>query len=527
MAKEFNVTGLCFPKQHYMADVSKQLDDTYGMIEKGKYFIINRPRQYGKTTTMHTLRERLILSGYVIFHISFEGVGDLFFEDEKLFSGGFFRLLSRVAHESAPELKPFLVETALKTTNLEELGEGITDLCSKTDKKVILFIDEVDKSSNNQLFISFLAMLRDMYLDRGRTPTFHSIVLAGVHDVKSLKLKIRPEDVKIYNSPWNIATEFTVDMNLSPSEIKPMLDDYAQEHGIVMDTAAISERLFYFTSGYPYLTSHLCKIIAEEIVPTKSTKEWTVEDVFKAYQLILRKRNNANFDTLVKNLKDYANLYQLVYAIVIDGVTMPYNEYDSTINLGTLHGIFGRSEAGTLKIHNRIYRELIADMMISEWRTNNLVVGKRNTDVFDYVSQYHLPNKALNMQKVLENFQTFMKKEYSGKDREFLERDGRLIFLAFLRPIINGAGYDFKEPQISEEKRLDVVITYYQHHYVAELKIWHGEEAHKKGLAQLVDYLDCLGLDTGYLLIFDHNKKKNWKKDWVAVQGKRIFWVRV
>ncbi len=78
-----------------------------------------------------------------------------------------------------------------------------------------------------------------------------------------------------------------------------------------------------------------------------------------------------------------------------------------------------------------------------------------------------------------------------------------------------------------KEKRLDVVITYNQHQYVAELKIWHGEEAHKKGLAQLVDYLDCLGLDTGYLLIFDHNKKKNWKKDWVAVQGKRIFWVRV
>ena len=131
------------------------------------------------------------------------------------------------------------------------------------------------------------------------------------------------------------------------------------------------------------------------------------------------------------------------------------------------------------------------------------------------------------MQKVLENFQVFVKKEYSGKDREFVERDGRLIFLAFLRPILNGAGYDFKEPQISEEKRLDVVITYHQHQYVAELKIWRGQIAHEKGLAQLVDYLDRMNLETGFLLIFDHNKKKTWTKGWMDTQGKRIFWAKV
>ena len=528
MAKKFNVTGLCFPKQHYMADVSKKLEQTYKMIEEGDYFIINRPRQYGKTTTMHTLRERLIQSGqYIIFHISFEGIGDLIFNDEKLFSKGFVNLLGKVARESAPELKPWLAEAALRTNNLDELGETITDLCSIANRKVVVFIDEVDKSSNNQLFVNFLAMLRDKYLDRGRNPTFHSVVLAGVHDVKSLKLKMRPNEATTYNSPWNIATTFKVDMNLSPSEIKPMLDDYAQEQGVVMDTQKIAERLFHFTSGYPYLTSHLCKLIAEEILPNKTVKEWTEDDVFQAYRLIVRERNNANFDTVVKNLKDYPDLYQLVYALVIDGLTTPYNDYDATISLGILHGIFGRSESGTLKIHNRIYREIIADMMISEWRTGTIIRGNRNTDVFDYVSQYHLPNKGLDMQKVLENFQAFMRKEYSGKDREFLERDGRLIFLAFIKPIINGVGYDFKEPQISEEKRLDVVITYHQHQYVAELKVWHGEEAHKKGLAQLADYLDILGLSTGYLLIFDHNKKKTWKKDWVEVQGKRIFWAKV
>ncbi len=78
MAKEFNVTGLCFPKEHYMADVSHQLVEIYQMIQKGKYFTINRPRQYGKTTTLYTLMDRLIAGNYIVFNISFEGIGMLF-----------------------------------------------------------------------------------------------------------------------------------------------------------------------------------------------------------------------------------------------------------------------------------------------------------------------------------------------------------------------------------------------------------------------------------------------------------------
>jgi hypothetical protein len=528
MAKEFNVTGTCFPEDHYMADMSKKWDAAYSMIESGKYFIINRPRQYGKTTTIYTMAERLTQSGkYLVFNMSFEGIGDAIFNDEAVFASGFVRLLSKYASVTAPELVDWLDKTSPTISSLELLDKMITAFVNKTDKKVVVLIDEVDKSSNNQLFVSFLAMLRNKYLERKTFKTFHSVVLAGVHDVKSLKLKIRQGDEKKYNSPWNIATDFTVDMNLYPDEIKPMLADYMQEQDIKMDTQLIADRLFYFTSGYPFLVSQLCKMIAEEILPKTGAKEWTEADVNKAFQLLLRKGGIANFDTLIKNLQDYPDLYDLVFSVVIDGAVTDYRIDSPTINLGTLHGIFAATEEGALKIHNRIYRERIANYMISEWRINNLIRGKINTDAFDLVSQYHLPNKALDMQKVLINFQAFMKKEYSTKDRTFLERDGRLIFLAFMRPILNGAGYDFKEPQISEEKRLDVVMTYNQHQYVAELKIWHGAEAHAKGLAQLVDYLDRLGLDTGYLLIFDTNKKKKWEKDWVDVLGKRIFWVRV
>ena len=53
--------------------------------------------------------------------------------------------------------------------------------------------------------------------------------------------------------------------------------------------------------------------------------------------------------------------------------------------------------------------------------------------------------------------------------------------MAFIRPIVNGEGYTFKEVQTSQEKRLDIVVTYHQYRYIIELKNWYGKVYHLKG----------------------------------------------
>jgi len=40
------------------------------------------------------------------------------------------------------------------------------------------------------------------------------------------------------------------------------------------------------------------------------------------------------------------------------------------------------------------------------------------------------------------------------------------------------------------------------------LKLWRGNAYHTRGEAQLRDYLDYYHLDTGYMLSFNFNKKK-------------------
>jgi Predicted AAA-ATPase len=519
MAKEFNITGLCLPNEHYMADVSSKLKQAIDMIEKGRYFIINRPRQYGKTTTLYTLTDMLEKTGeYFVINTSFEGVGDSFFSEEKKIAQGFISLLANEVKPYAKELSVWLKEQQTQVHDLNELSELITEMAEKVDKKLVLMIDEVDKSSNNQLFVSFLAMLRNKYLARSKAKTFHSVVLAGVHDVKSLKLKLRPDEEQKYNSPWNIASEFKVDMNLHPHEIKPMLDEYVQDKGVKMDTQLISERLFYYTSGYPFLVSKLCKMLDEDII---QNGEWTADDVEYAVQQLV-KESNTNFDSLVKNLENNQELYNAVYEVAIASNYVPFNVHTPLTHLGVLHGIFvAGNGGGRIQIHNRIYLEVIVNYMTDKMRQAKL------SNRSDLGSGYKNSDKTLNMEAVMLGFQTFMKKEYNKKDRKFLEKNGRLVFLAFIKPIINGSGYDFKEPQISEEKRLDVVITYLHQKFVAELKLWYGQKAHEEGLKQLTDYLDRQNLNEGYLLIFDHSEVKNWRSEWLETDGKKIFAVWV
>ncbi|SFD32474.1 AAA-like domain-containing protein [Clostridium uliginosum] len=502
MEKEFNITGTCIPKMHYMVDTSDKLKKTMKLIYKGKYFIINRPRQYGKTTTLYML-ERFLNKDkdYLVLSISFEGIGDLIFEDEARFSKGFLKILKRSIEIENMELADFVNKEKEEVEDLDDLSSFITKLVKKTNKKVVLMIDEVDKSSNNQLFLSFLGMLRNKYLLRnvGKDYTFHSVILAGVHDVKTLKVKIRPDEEQKYNSPWNIASDFDVDMSFSKEEIMTMLDDYVKNKEVVLDKEYFSERLYFYTSGYPFLVSKLCKIIDEKIM-IEDKLVWEKEYMDLAVKEILRD-SNTNFDSLIKNIHNNLELTSLVKKIILDNDQVTYVPDNPIINLGIIYGIF-KNDNGKVKINNRIYEQRIYNYMSS------LIETSVNVGSYNQRSLYIKPDGNLDIKKILVKFSEFMKHEYSEKREAFLEADGRLLFLAFISPIINGTGFAFKEVQGGEERRFDIVITYNKKMYILELKKWNGESYHQKGLIQLGEYLEQYGLDEGYLLIFDFRKIK-------------------
>ena len=53
------IQRVCIPEKHYMVNISGRLQQIRELVDAGKYFTINRARQYGKTTTLRALAEIL------------------------------------------------------------------------------------------------------------------------------------------------------------------------------------------------------------------------------------------------------------------------------------------------------------------------------------------------------------------------------------------------------------------------------------------------------------------------------------
>jgi hypothetical protein len=130
------------------------------------------------------------------------------------------------------------------------------------------------------------------------------------------------------------------------------------------------------------------------------------------------------------------------------------------------------------------------------------------------------------MELCLTKFKKHYAEIYTGKDLKFLERDGKLIFLTYLKPLINGAGFYHFESETRDYGKIDLVIDFLKQQFILELKIWYGDSKHESAYEQLAAYLKSKNMDCGYLLTFDFRKKQDnefSENRWIEWDGKRIF----
>ena len=500
-----------------MVDITERVEIIRKMVAKGDYFCINRGRQYGKTTTLAALQRTLEQSGYTVFSLSFEGMAE-----------GAFLNLNTVLFKLVQKINDCILWDEVKNISetskalLDELEkraeESIDDVVffrtmSKVCKteKVVLFIDEVDQASNSASFIQFLGLLREMYLKRDTRPTFLSVILAGVYDIKNLKLKMRPEDQHQYNSPWNIAVPFDVDMSLSAKGITDMLAEYMADHNLSFDEVFVGQMIRDYTAGYPFLVSRICQIIDTE------SYTWDKEGVLKAVNAILVERNTL-FDNMIKKLDEYPELKQVLKGILFSGKLKSYNPDEKYIQMATMFNYIVSKE-GKIAIACRIMETRLYNLFISEEENSSFFMqGQIDKSQF-------IKDGMIDVPHLLERFVVHMNQTYKmDHDNEFIENDARKVFLTYLRPVINGIGSYHIEEQTRDHDRMDVVIDYLGKQYVIELKIWRGNAYNERGEEQLCRYLEYFDLKEGYLLSFCFNKtKQSGLLPPVEINGRRLI----
>ena len=509
MSRTFNITADCKPSIHYMVDITDRLEQIKKMIDAGQYFTINRARQYGKTTTLRALAKYLV-QNYIVVSLDFQLMSHKDFAEEGAFVKAFSEaILRKVSGEEAmpAEIRRDLQELIGDSQGaaLGQLFEILSIWCRISKKPIVLIIDEVDSASNNQVFLDFLSQLRGYYIDRDVTPAFRSVILAGVYDIKNIKRKIRSDEDHKNNSPWNIAAKFRVDMSFSQKDITGMLEEYEADYHTGMDIDTMAGLIYDYTSGYPYLVSWLCKCIDEDISGSSEFPDrrsaWTKAGFLEAEKLLMNDKNTL-FESLVNKLTDYPELKDVLYELLFTGKAIPYNPLNKYIETAEMFG-FIKNENGSAVISNRIFEAVLYNLFISEEYMDSKIYDAGLREKNQFISGGHL-----DMRRVLEKFVETFQYLYGDQNESFLEEAGRRYFMLFLKPIINGTGNCYVEPETRNRERMDLVVDYRGEQFVVELKIWHGDAYNKRGEKQISEYLEYYGLKKGYMISFNFNKKK-------------------
>jgi len=226
-------------------------------------------------------------------------------------------------------------------------------------------------------------------------------------------------------------------------------------------------------------------------------------------------------DDIFKNLENNKALYDFMYELLIGEGRKKVALFDHIVERCIMYGFITVDSFGVANVGNMIFEMAMTEYFISKENRTSAIAKQVCNGMYEEITSGDKFNMELCLQKFAEHYDEI----YSSADETFLEKHGRLIFLSFLRPLVNGVGFFHIESQFTDMRRMDVVVDYGREQFIIELKLWKGEKSQSRAYEQLLGYMDSRGLNKGYLLTFDFRKNENKerKSEWVSVDGKQIF----
>jgi hypothetical protein len=285
-----------------------------------------------------------------------------------------------------------------------------------------------------------------------------------------------------------------------------------------MDCGIMAQQIRDYTNGYPFLVSRICELLDTVVSKNEGMGvAWTQQGLDEAVKLILAE-NNTLFQSLTKNLNNLPDLKKSIRGFLMEGSRIAWNGQQDDIVQLQMYGLI-RNDHNTVRVANRIFETMLYNLFLSEEELKSNVFSREG----DLNRSIFVENGILNVQLILDHFIKSYHQIYGPLQEKFKEKDGRELFLLYLKPIINGTGNYYIEAQTRDQKRTDVIVDYLGKQYIIELKIWHGERYNESGEKQISEYLEYFGLSTGYMLSFDFNKNKETGVKQVHVGDKVLY----
>ncbi len=491
MTRWFNIADPCSDDIHYMLSPTVRLPDLEELIQQRSYFVLHAPRQTGKTTAMLSLAKQLTDTGnYAAVMVSVE-VGSAFNHDPTAAELAILGAWYNTIEDSLPtELQP-----PAKQWQQEEPGSRIKAFlrgwAKAINRPIVLFIDEID-SLQDQTLISILRQLRDGFPKRPENfPS--SVGLIGLRDVRDYKVASGGSDRLNTSSPFNIKVASLTMRNFNLEEVGELYQQHTAATGQIFTSEAI-ETAYDLTQGQPWLVNALAKEIVEKMVKNRIIAI-TKEHILTAKEILIA-RQDTHLDSLAERLRE--KRVKNIIEPILAGQTLPDTLADDRQYLIDL-GLLIRDPMGGLVISNPIYREVIPRVLV-----------QGTQDSLPLISPSWLTTTGeLNVDALLTAFLKFWRQQVEPllSSAAYHEIAPHIVLMAFLHRVVNGGGVLEREYAIGSD-RMDLCLRYKDVILGIELKVWRDKKRDPQadGIEQLESYLGRLGLDFGWLFIFDRRK---------------------
>ncbi len=511
----FNTAGPSRPEYNYMIPAAARLPEADRIIAQQGYFVMHAPRQTGKTTTMLALAKELTESGKFIAVMVSMQVGAVFRDEPGKAENAILDAWQESIRYDLPE--EFWPPTWPETSEGRRIGAALSAWAQAASRPLVIFIDEIDALQDDTL-ISVLHQLRDGYRNRpGGFPW--SLALIGLRDVRDYKVASGGSSRLNTSSPFNIkVASLTLD-NFTAAEVSTLYQQHTAETGHEF-TPAARQRAFDLTQGQPWLVNALAKLCVEDLVPDP-TEAITEAHIDQAKEILILRRDT-HLDSLTERLRE-PRVRRIIEPILAGTLLddLPIDDQEFVLDLGLVR----RGQGGGLIIANPIYKEVIP---------RELTITAQNS-LPQFQPTWLTPNGQLDAQKLLDAFLAFWRQHGQPllKTAHYHEIAPHIVLMAFLQRVVNGGGTIDREYAIGS-RRMDLLVTYGDVRVALELKVWHdgARDPLTDGLTQLDSYLNGLGLETGWLVIFDQRsgqppiEERTTAEETVTPAGRTVTLIR-
>jgi hypothetical protein len=490
MARFFNTAGPCRSEIHYTLSSRDRLPNIQKLIQQQSYFVLHAPRQTGKSTAMLELAADLTEAGQFAAILLSAEVGAAFPSNPGAAELAILGSWQRVARQ---RLTQSLQPSPWPAANPgQQIQSALQSWAEESPRPLVIFIDEIDAIQDETL-VSILRQLRDGFPDRPKGFPL-SIGLIGLRDVRDYK--VESGDSQTLNprlhtaSPFNIKVASLTLRDFNRTEISALYQQHSDETGQLFTTAAI-DRVFELTQGQPWLVNAIAKEITEELVPDVAVAI-DVDHVNLAKEILIQRRDT-HIDSLAERLGE-ARVRAIIEPMLAGqelGV-IPSDDIQFVIDLGLVR----RHPEGGLEIANPIYNEVLP----------RVLAGNTQDSLPRLQPSWLTAEGELNEAALLDAFLMFWRQHGQPLLRgvAYHEIAPHIVLMAFLHRVVNGGGSIEREYAIGSD-RLDLCLRYRSTILAMELKVWRDGNADPigAGLEQLDRYLAGLGLESGWLVIFD------------------------